>query len=176
MINVINNALSKEMCKYVSHNMNLMFEVLGYPQDKETPNSTGYYAPFFLEAMLTYLQPLVEKTVSKKLYPTYSYGRIYYNNSLLARHTDREAGEYGVSCCIEKEVDWPIFFEETPGNIKSYEMNVGDIVVYKGIDYPHWRETYIGSKHSQIFLMYVDANGKYSDWKWDKRKGLGHAG
>ena len=176
MITVIENALSEEMCKYISLNMDLLFHTLGYPPDKITPRSTGYYGPFFLEALLVHLQPLVEKTVSKRLYPTYSYGRIYYNKSFLKRHTDRPAGEYGVSCCIEKEVDWPIFFEKKPGKVKSYEMNVGDICVYKGMEYPHWRRKYRGNKHTQVFLMYVDADGEYADQKWDKRAGLGMEG
>ena len=175
MIEVIENAVSEEMCKYLSLNTDLLFHMLEYPPDKITPNSTGYYAPFFLEALSVHLQPLVEKTVSKKLYPTYTYGRIYYNKSSLKKHTDRPAGEYGVSCCIQKEVDWPIFFENGD-NVKSYEMNVGDICVYKGMEYPHWREEYTGNKHTQVFLMYVDVDGEYADQKWDKRPGLCHEG
>ena len=42
------------------------------------------------------------------------------------------------------------------------------------MEYNHWRESYKGDKHTQVFLMYVDVDGKYSDWKWDKREGLGH--
>ncbi len=176
MINIIRNALSEETCNYISLNMDLLLHLLEYPADKVTPNSSGHYAPLFLECLSLHLQPLVEKTVSKKLYPTYTYGRIYYKNSSLKRHIDRPAGEYGVSCCIEKGIDWPIFFEKKNGDIQSYEMNVGDICVYKGMEYPHWREEYVGDKHTQVFLMYVDVDGEYSEWKWDKRAGLGHEG
>ena len=55
-------------------------------------------------------------------------------------------------------------------------MNVGDICVYKGMEYPHWRRKYRGNKHTQVFLMYVDADGEYADQKWDKRAGLGMEG
>ena len=74
---------------------------------------------------------------------------------------------------IHTEIDWPIYFEES-GKVTPYNLNVGDIILYKGMEYNHWRESYQGNKHTQVFLMYVDVEGKYSDWKWDKREGLGH--
>jgi PKHD-type hydroxylase len=37
----------------------------------------------------------------------------------------------------------------------------------------HWREKYTEGKwQAQVFLHYVDANGKYADWKYDKRNKL----
>jgi hypothetical protein len=174
MIKVVRGALTQNFCKYLATNMEMLMHLAEYPEDKWTKNSTGYYAPIFLESLLLHLQPLIEKQVSKKLYPTYSYGRIYHQNSSLNKHVDRESGEYGVTCCIQKDIDWPIHFETESGKIISQELNVGDICVYKGIDYPHWRNEYHGKKQIQVFLMYVDSNGKYSDWKWDKRMGLCH--
>lgn len=153
--------------------MDLLSHTLGFPKDDLVDNSAGYYAPVFLESLLLYLQPLIQKTVNKELYPTYSYGRIYYKNNELKKHKDRGASEYGVSCCIYKEIDYPIYFEDS-GKVISYDLNVGDIVVYKGMEYNHWRKPYQGNKHTQIFLMYVDANGLYSEWKYDKRNGIGH--
>ena len=173
MIKVIRNALPVETCEFISLNMDLLFHLLDYPKDDIVKKSSGYYAPIFLESLLVYLQPLVEKTFSKKLYPTYSYGRIYYKDSQLKKHIDRPPSEFGVSCCIHKEIDWPIYFEES-GKATPYHLNVGDIILYKGMEYKHWRESYRGVKHTQVFLMYVDVDGKYSDWKWDKREGLGH--
>ena len=41
MITVIENAISNEMCKYISLNMDLFFHALGYPPDKITSRSTG---------------------------------------------------------------------------------------------------------------------------------------
>ena len=173
MIKVIKSAISQETCELLSLNMDLLSHTLGFPKDDFVENSTSYYAPIFLESLLVYLQPLVEQTVSKKLYPTYSYGRIYYRDNELKKHKDRGASEYGVSCCIYKEVDYPLFFEDF-GKIIPYELNVGDIVVYEGMKYNHWREPYKGNKHTQVFLMYADVNGQYSDWKYDNRDGIGH--
>ena len=173
MIKVIPNAITQETCELISLNMDLLSHTLGFPKDDLVENSAGYYAPIFLESLLVYLQPLIEQTVSKKLYPTYSYGRIYYKDNELKKHKDRGASEYGASCCIYKEVDYPLYFEDS-GKIISYDLNVGDIIVYEGMEYNHWREPYQGNKHTQVFLMYVDTEGIYSDLKYDKRNGIGH--
>lgn len=165
------SAISREVCKYVAINMEMLRTVLGNPADPTINNAFGYYSPIFLESLMLYIQPYIEKEVNRTLYPTYSYGRIYGHKSVLERHTDRPSGEYGVTCCIEKQDNWPIHFE-IDGKIQSYELNVGDICIYKGIEYPHWREPYTGNRHIQVFLMYVDANGEHSSWKYDKREYL----
>jgi hypothetical protein len=171
MIKLIKSAISKQTCEYIAANMEMLRVVLKNPPDPTIPNTFGYYSPIFLESLLVYLQPMIEQEVNKSLYPTYSYGRIYGYNSVLERHVDRPSGEYAVTCCIERGVDWPINFE-VGGTIQSYEMNVGDICIYKGIEYPHWRDFYTGDRHIQVFLMYVDSDGDYSSWKYDKREYL----
>lgn len=171
MIKVVRHAISREICNYVATNMEMLRTVLGNPADPTINNAFGYYSPIFLESLLVYLQPLIEKEVGKTLYPTYSYGRIYGNGSVLERHTDRPSGEYGVTCCMEKETNWPINFE-VDNKVIPYELNVGDICIYKGIEYPHWRDPYSGNRHIQVFLMYVDVDGEYSSWKYDRRNYL----
>lgn len=171
MIHLERGVLTKDFCEYLSLNTDMMMNFLGHPRDKDIANSTGYYSPIFFESLMVKIQQLVEVKVGKKLYPCYSYGRIYYENSMLPKHRDRPPGEYGVTICIEKDIDWPIHFE-IDGEVKSYELEPGDICIYKGIEYMHWREKYTGKKHTQCFLVYVDANGPYSEWKYDKRPAL----
>ena len=43
------------------------------------------------------IQPLMERAVFKKLYPTYIYSRLYYPGYELCRHADRPSCEYSVS-------------------------------------------------------------------------------
>ena len=165
------DVLSKEMCKYIGMNMELLRNVTGNPPDPTIPNAFGYYSPVFLESLLLYMLPTIEVAVGKTLHPTYSYGSIYGHKSTLERHTDRPSGEYAVTCCIEKYQDWPIHFE-IGGQVQSVELDPGDICIYKGIDYPHWRNSHSGHRHVQVFLMYVDAGGEYSGWRYDKRRYL----
>ena len=56
---------------------------------------------------------------------------------------------------------------------KKILLNPGDIAIYKGCDVEHWREPYEGHQQIQLFLHYVDANGIYKDYKFDKRPMLG---
>jgi hypothetical protein len=56
---------------------------------------------------------------------------------------------------------------------KKILLNPGDIAIYKGCEVEHWREPYEGRQQIQLFLHYVDANGIYKDYKFDKRPMLG---
>ena len=55
------------------------------------------------------------------------------------------------------------------------KMNVGDAVLYRGMDVYHWREKYTEGKwQAQVFLHYVDQEGPHAEWKYDKRPKLSH--
>jgi hypothetical protein len=43
---------------------------------------------------------------------------------------------------------------------------------YRGVECPHWREPLNGDHVAQVFLHYVDQNGPYAEWKYDKRPAL----
>ena len=64
---------------------------------------------------------------------------------------------------------WSIYMA---GN--KIDMQVGDAVIYKGMEVEHWREQYVeGEWQAQVFLHYVDAEGPYTDQKYDGRETLG---
>ena len=75
----------------------------------------------------------------------------------------------------KKSEIWPIFFSnerEDNDPIKQI-IEIGDGVIYRGMDLWHWREKYKGNWQAQIFLHYVDANGVNADLAYDGRKKLG---
>jgi hypothetical protein len=47
------------------------------------------------------------------------------------------------------------------------------MLIYRGADIPHWREVFTGDWWVQTFLHYVDANGKFTDFKFDGREQIG---
>lgn len=143
--------------------------------DSQTTNSFSYYGALFTDSLLLLLQPVMEKSVGRKLLPTYSYMRIYYKDGVLEKHTDRPSCEFSATLCIKCDTEnpWPIFFQDPTDKEVSLALNEGDICVYKGDELPHWREPCKYDKHIQFFLHYVDANGKYSNFKFDKRPILG---
>lgn len=143
------------------------------PADTRVPGTPAAAADPCMEELLEKLAPAMEQITGRKLFPTYSYFRVYKNGDVLGRHTDRPACEISVSVNLGYRADapWPIWIEglHGPGKI---EMQAGDAVVYRGIDCPHWRDAFQGEYAAQVFLHYVDQHGPYAEWKFDRRPHL----
>ena len=144
--------------------------------DSQVTNSFAYYSALCFEALSLQLQPLMEQITGKKLYPTYTYARIYYNGATMAIHKDRPSCQFSstVNISIDEE-PWEIWFETLNGEHKAVKLWPGDLIVYKGDTLNHWRDAYQGQRQTQAFLHYVDKNGNYRDYKWDHRPYLGTA-
>ena len=132
----------------------------------------------------------MEKNTGLKLYPNYSYARIYKNGDVLKRHKDRMSCE--ISTTINLGGDpWPIYLEPNKniGNPKEGKkgitfvsknkgkkiiMEPGDMVIYRGCDLEHWREKFKGNICAQVFLHYSDKKEKDSEKNiFDGRPHLG---
>ena len=46
--------------------------------------------------------------------------------------------------------------------------DVGEGIIYKGSETPHWRNDFKGELQVQLLVFYVDSNGQYSDLENDK--------
>jgi hypothetical protein len=85
-------------------------------------------------------------------------------------HTDRAACEFSMSLSLTGD-PWPLWFMlDTP---KPISLAIGQAVLYKGLEFEHWREEYTGNKCTQVFLHWVDANGPHADWRYDRRPMIG---
>jgi hypothetical protein len=158
--------LTKEV-KY--HQENKSTDDLTAFGDEQSPISFSFYSEIICDSLAISLLPLMEEQTGLQLFPTYTYGRIYWKGSILEKHTDRPSCQYSVTLCIDADPKpWPIFMEG-----KKILLNAGDIAIYKGCEVKHWREPYTGNQQIQLFLHYVDANGIYKDFKFDKRILLG---
>ena len=60
----------------------------GVFNDPQVPGSYAIYGPMAGDIILEQLKPLIEKTMRKKLYETYSYVRVYNKGNELKRHKD----------------------------------------------------------------------------------------
>jgi hypothetical protein len=139
--------------------------------DKDTidKNCWPVYGASATEGLLLSLLPTIEQITGKKLFPTYSYARIYWPGGKMWKHRDRPSCEFSASICISTKGDpWPILFDGV-----EVVLNPGDMVVYKGMELLHWREEYTGIEQIQTFLHYVDQNGPHASYKFDQRKMLG---
>ena len=141
--------------------------------DGTAPGALAAPGDFFMDGLLMDLLPCAEEVSRLKLFPTYSYFRVYKRGDVLAKHTDRQACEISLTLCLgyEAERPWPIFVEG-PTGASSIELAPGDALFYRGIECPHWREDLDGEYTAQVFLHYVDQSGPYAEWKYDKRPAL----
>jgi hypothetical protein len=139
-------------------------------KDDQCPKSEAIHGTETFDQLLVDLLPHFEKACGKKLLPTYSYARLYTPGDELKKHTDRPACEISATITLGFEGDvWSIYMA---GN--KVDMQVGDAVLYRGMDVEHWREKYTeGLWQTQVFLHYVDAEGPHADQKFDGRESLG---
>lgn len=126
--------------------------------------------------MLEALVPYFEQQSGLKLYPTYTYARLYAPGEILKNHRDRPACEISATITLGFEGDvWSIYMgdNEDKSNSTKIDMEVGDAVMYRGCEKWHWRDEFKGKWQAQVFLHYVDQNGPHAEWKYDKRESLG---
>jgi len=141
--------------------------------DPRSPGAWATPGDLFTDGLLMDLLPLAEDITQLRLFPTYSYFRVYKRGDILIKHTDRESCEITATVCLgyEAEKPWPLFLE-SPAGVLPIELAPGDALFYRGTECTHWREPMNGERAAQVFLHYVNQNGPYADWKYDKRKEL----
>jgi len=171
---VVDSNLSTELLDFVTQ-YTLFDEISDFSLDSSLENLDTHakYADPAMETLLLLLQKRVEEVTSLELFPTYSFFRVYRGGSELARHIDRESCEISITLFFgsSKDKSWPIFMSD-----ESIVLTRGQMVVYRGCDIPHWRDSMPGTLddwYVQGFFHYVDRNGPYSEFKWDKRESIG---
>jgi hypothetical protein len=118
-----------------------------------------------MDSLMLSKQSLMEQETGIKLFPTYSFWRMYTFSSDLAEHKDRAACEISVTVMIGSDgIQWPIFMEDNPVYLEA-----GDACIYLGCELNHKREEFQGDWQSQVFLHYVDASGPNIDKMFDGR-------
>ena len=130
----------------------------------------------------------MEKATGLKLYPAYTYARIYKKGDILKRHKDRFSCEISTTMNLGGD-DWPIYLEPDPkkGGVKPgvgyvsdntkgvrVDLKPGDMLVYSGCELEHWREKFKGKECVQVFLHYNNRKTPGAkDNMFDKRPHLG---
>ena len=160
----------------------------GVWNDEQVPNTYSHYADIAMETLLIRTLPVMEKKTGLKLFPTYSYARIYKTGDILKRHKDRFSCEISTTLNLGGD-PWPIYLEPkknvgipdgkkitTSSNNKGVRVNLkpGDMLVYRGMELEHWREEFQGNDCCQVFLHYNDQKSKNANHNiYDTRKHLG---
>ncbi len=170
---VLHNALTKEECDYLTKHMFNLFDQGKLIKDEQCPLSDSVYGdPLFDEILQKFATP-IGAAVGKKLLPTYTYARIYRPGEVLKKHTDRPACEISATLTLgyDSKPIWPIFFDDEKEI--NVTLDVGELAVYRGCDVVHWRPSFKGKWHVQVFFHYVDADGPHKDQVMDGRSNFG---
>lgn len=142
--------------------------------DKHHPKTFSYYSPLCTEVFLLKLRSEIEKVVSNKLVPSFSYARIYYKGSELERHVDRKHAKFGVSICLDRDqFDWPLVIQDRLGREQEINLSIGDAVIFKGMELEHYRKKFEGNFQTQMFLFYMPAETTDASKFLDGRTSLG---
>ena len=128
------------------------------------------------EAILLKKLPLVSRICGKELYPTYSFVRIYQEGDIMGRHVDRPSCEISLTANIFTKENKSIFYvEDLNSNVKEFDIEPGDALMYFGCKIYHWRKPIEKDQFLvQFMLHYVDKNGPNKDYKYDKRPNLAY--
>ena len=145
-------------------------------QDEQIPDTYSHYSNIAMETLMLKCLPKMEKATGLKLYPAYTYARIYKKGDILKRHKDRFSCEISTTMNLGGD-DWPIYLEpsgETGKKGIKVDLKQGDMLVYSGCELEHWRNKFKGKECIQVFLHYNNCKTPGSeDNMFDKRLHLG---
>jgi len=183
---VIRQAISKDLATFIANYFLMQKQVydtckasryfspfetiLGHyeAKDEQIPNTYCAYGNIAMETLMLKCQPEMEKATGLKLYPAYTYARIYKKGDELKRHKDRFSCEISTTMNLGGD-NWPIYLEPNPkkGGVKPgvgyvsdntkgvrVDLKPGDMLVYSGCELEHWREKFEGKECVQVFLHY----------------------
>ena len=164
--------------------------LLGYyaEANEQVPHTYSSYSDIAMETLMLKCQPIMEKTTGLKLYPAYTYARIYKKGDELKRHKDRFSCEISTTMNLGGD-KWPIYLNPhenvgEPDGKKitmsskakglKIDLDPGDMLIYRGVELEHWREKFKGKDCAQVFLHYNNSKTPGAkDNMFDKRPHLG---
>jgi hypothetical protein len=188
---VVRNFLSKDLLSLTKQYFDLKIENDELELDTgQVPGTFTAYGTYIGDSILKMLQPVAESVIGEELYPCYTFFRLYNHMDRLKSHTDRPSCEFSATIPIFTDKPWPLYMQEYDfekygteklswheSSLNEKSINVilesGDVCFYEGTKMNHWRLPFDGNECYQLFIHYVRKNGKYSEYKFDKRSNLG---
>ena len=203
---IVRQAISKDLAAFIANYFSMQKQVYDtckvsryfspfeniighYENDAEQiPNTYSQYGNIAMETLMLKIQPLMEKATGLKLYPAYTYARIYKKGDVLKRHKDRFSCEISTTMNLGGD-DLPLYLEpdSSKGGVKEgvgyvsentkgvrVDLKPGDMMVYRGMELEHWRDKFKGKECIQAFLHYNNRKTPGAQENiFDKRPHLG---
>jgi hypothetical protein len=173
---VVRGALHKQAAEIAGNSL-LIDESFG-PDSKskvdhaQVPGASAFYSNPVMEAILLQMHETVQKNTGLQLCPTYAFARVYRWGDELLRHKDRPSCEVSATLTLSTRAmeNWPIWVKTVEGEEKPIELDMGDLMIYRGCEVEHWREPLKEGIWTQVFIHYIDINGPYfPEHAWDKK-------
>ena len=111
-----------------------------------------------------HLTSLVARVVAAPVKPSYAFVAVYGEGGELQRHTDRAQCEYTLSIAAGARTPsggqtvWPLYLDTAGGRVEA-RLAVGDAVLFKGREIPHFREPLVGAVTSTSLLVHYVPEG-----------------
>ena len=175
----IQNFLKPELVEFLTNYIYLCKKV------SETSNTNKYlegdgqvsgakfvtYGDIAIDSLLETYFPKIQEVWDKKLYPSFTYARIYGAGTGLDMHRDRIGSD--VTCSVKLSgPPFPFVINGEEGSAERpqhYIISQGDALVWKGNKYTHGHSDEISDEGLHLLLICTE----YEDHMYDKRKHLG---
>lgn len=178
---IVKNALSPEICALLADYARLKLSVRPNIRKNQDPlaNIHREYGDPMMEVLLEKLKPQVEAALGLELWPTLSFYYTYTRGNELRPHKDRSSCQFVAGLYIGADDEylknhgsWPLVMNHE-GKAEPVDLNIGDLVIFKGHETEHWREAFGGQWFVSAIFAYVDKKGPYAFQKYDQRKQTG---
>ena len=107
------------------------------------------------------LADVMSRVAGEPVKPSYVYFASYQGGAELERHTDREQCEFSITYCLDftpepvAATEWPILLDTPAGRVTVYQA-IGDALLYRGCQVPHYRRRLReGATSSSFFFHFV---------------------
>ena len=175
----IQNFLKPELVEFLTNYIYLCKKV------SETSNTNKYlegdgqvsgakfvtYGDIAIDSLLETYFPKIQEVWDKKLYPSFTYARIYGAGTALDMHRDRIGSD--VTCSVKLSgPPFPFVINGEEGSAERpqhYIISQGDALVWNGNKYTHGHSDEISDEGLHLLLICTE----YEDHMYDKRKHLG---
>jgi hypothetical protein len=133
------------------------------PGDDQVARRHGWHNESVARFFHHQLTGFVGAIVGAPVCASYSYVSAYQHGAELDPHVDRKQCEYTLSLIIDetggRSSDWPLWFLAGEGR-SAVTLDVGEGVLFRGHDLPHWRETapHPALALSTLLMHYVPAD------------------
>lgn len=125
--------------------------------DNQVKRRRSKHNAVLMRAVHQQLAALVQSVADEQLKPSYCYLSVYPQGSELVRHTDRPQCRWNASITFARTSKdcWPIYVEG-PRGVQAISAELGEVVVYRGTDVPHWRKPLPEGTATVCFFHFVN--------------------